>query len=55
MGIMIKMDVTETGCDDVDWISVADNEYGNEPSGSIKDREFLDWPNDYQFLYMKLV
>jgi len=31
------------GCEDVDWICLAQlNERGNEPSGSIKGREFLN-------------
>ena len=50
----IKMDLQEVelGGGDMDWIDVAENrhrrqakgscEYGNEPSGSIKCREFLD-------------
>jgi hypothetical protein len=27
-------------------------EYGNEPSGSIKGGEFLDWLSDYELLKM---
>jgi len=44
----IKMDLQEVGCGDMDWIKVAWDwvagtcECGNEPSGSIKCREFLD-------------
>jgi hypothetical protein len=46
----IKMDVQEVGCGVLDWIGLAQNrqvagtcECGNEPSGSIKCEEFLDW------------
>jgi hypothetical protein len=41
------MDLQEVGCGDVDWIDldqVVDTcECGNEPSGSIKCREFLEY------------
>jgi hypothetical protein len=44
------MVVTEVGCGGMDWIELAQDrqvagtcEYGNEPSGSIKCGEFLDW------------
>ena len=43
------MDLKEVGCGHVDWIGLAQDrqvayvcEYGNEPSGSAKCREFLD-------------
>jgi len=39
----IKMDIQEVGCGSLDWIELAATcECGNEPSGSIKCREFLD-------------
>jgi len=47
----IKTDLQEVGCEDMDWILLAEdrdrrrslvNECGNEPSGSIKFGEFLD-------------
>jgi hypothetical protein len=45
----IKMDLQEVGCGDMDWIGLAQDkqvastfECGNEPSGSIKRKEFLD-------------
>jgi hypothetical protein len=45
----IKMDLTEIGCDTVDWIHVDHDEvvtgcyeHSNEPSGSIKEGKFLD-------------
>jgi len=42
----IKMDLQEMGCGCMDWIQVADScKYGNEPSGSIKCGEFLDYLN----------
>jgi len=49
-GDNIKMDLQEAGCGDLDWIELGQDrdrwrafcEYGNEPSGSIKCREFLD-------------
>jgi len=46
----IRIDVREIGWECVDWIYLAQDkgpvagccEHGNEPSGSIKGREFLD-------------
>jgi hypothetical protein len=46
----IKMNLQEVGCGDMDWIGLAQGkrqvagtcECGNEPSGSIKCRAFLD-------------
>jgi hypothetical protein len=45
----IKMELQEVGCGGEDWIDVAQDrqvagtcECGDEPSGSIKCREFLD-------------
>jgi hypothetical protein len=43
------MNLREVGWKGVDWIQLAqdgDREEGNEPSGSIKDREFLDKRSD---------
>jgi hypothetical protein len=46
----IKMDLREIGFGDMDWIHLAQDrqvagscEHGNEPSGSIKCGEFLDY------------
>jgi hypothetical protein len=46
----IKMNLQEVGCGVTDWIRLAQDrqvadtcECGNEPSGSIKLGEFLDW------------
>jgi hypothetical protein len=45
----IKMELQEVGCRGTDWIEMtgqgqaaATSDCGNEPSGSIKCREFLD-------------
>jgi hypothetical protein len=45
----IKMNLTEIGCDGLDWIDLAQDreqwrtcEHGNEPSGSIKCWEALE-------------
>jgi hypothetical protein len=45
----IKMDLSEMGCGGVDWIELAQNrqvmgicDCGNEPSGFMQCREFLD-------------
>jgi len=45
------MDIQEVGFGGMDWIELAEDmgqvtgtcEYGNEPSGSMKCGEFLDW------------
>jgi len=46
---MLKWILKETGCKDVEWINVVQDdevagccECGNEPSGSTKRDEFLD-------------
>jgi len=49
------MNLTEIGCEDVDWINLSQDwvhwwtlcKCGNEPLGSIQDREFLDQLSDY--------
>jgi hypothetical protein len=40
----IRMDLRDIGWENVDWISpvTGSYEHGNEPTGSIKGREFLD-------------
>jgi hypothetical protein len=45
-GRVIKMDLTYIGCESVDWIYLAVSKfmiflYSNEPSDSMKGREFL--------------
>jgi hypothetical protein len=48
--VNIKVELREMGCGSMDWIDLAQDrdrwraccECGNEPSGSIKCREFLD-------------
>jgi hypothetical protein len=46
----IRTDLREIGSEDVNWMNLAQDrdqcEHGNEPSGSIKGREFLDWLSD---------
>jgi hypothetical protein len=40
----IKMDLREIGWDGMDWIGLAQNrDHGNEPSGSTKCWEVLEW------------
>jgi hypothetical protein len=46
----IKVDLREIGWDGVDWIHMAQDmtvegscEYGNEPSGTMKSWEVLEW------------
>ena len=53
----IRMDVQEVGCRYMDWIELAQDrelsnacECGNEPSGSVKCGEFLDWLQTSQLL-----
>jgi hypothetical protein len=53
----IKMDLKEIGCEDVDWIYLAQDrgqwraiEHSNQPSGSIKGGEFLDHLSDFWHL-----
>jgi hypothetical protein len=54
----IKMDLREIGWDGMDWIDLAQGrdqwegscEDGNEPSGSIKCWEFLEWLHNWQLL-----
>jgi hypothetical protein len=51
------MDISEIGCEGVDWIHLAQNrgplagccEHGNEPFGYIHGGEFLDKLSDYWF------
>jgi hypothetical protein len=53
-----KIHFNEIECDDVDWIAVFQDrvsgvlscEHDNEPSDSIKGREFLQKLSDYQLL-----
>jgi hypothetical protein len=50
----IKMDLREIGWDGMDWIDLAQDrgscERGNEPSGSIKCWEVLEWLHNWQLL-----
>jgi hypothetical protein len=49
----IKMDLSEIGWDDGDWIDLAqDRERGNKPSGSIKRWEIreCEWLHNWQLL-----
>jgi hypothetical protein len=54
----IKMDVREIGWDGGDWIDLAQDrdqwrgscEGGNEPSGSIKRWDVLEWLHNWQLL-----
>jgi hypothetical protein len=42
--ILIRMNLQEARCGGMDWIELAqDRECGNEPSGSIKCGEILDY------------
>jgi hypothetical protein len=46
------MDLREIGWDGVDWIDLAQDrdEHGDEPSGSIKCREVLEWLHNWRLL-----
>jgi hypothetical protein len=49
------MDLREIGWDGMDWINLAQDrdqwsEHGNEPSGSIKCREILEWLHNWRLL-----
>jgi hypothetical protein len=49
----IEIDLRETGWDGVDWIDLAqdrDQEDGNEPSGSTKCWEVLEWLHNWRLL-----
>jgi hypothetical protein len=54
----IKMNLREIESDGMDWVDVAEdrdqwralNEHGNEPSGSIKYWEVLEWLHNWRFL-----
>jgi hypothetical protein len=49
MEVNTKMDLREIKSESVDWIHLAHPcEDGNEPSGSIKGGEFLDYLSEYQ-------
>jgi hypothetical protein len=54
----IKMDLREIGWDGVDWVDLAQDrdhwrgscEHGDEPSGSIKCWEVLEWLHNWRLL-----
>jgi hypothetical protein len=47
----IKTDLREIEWGGMDWIIlVQDKDYGNEPSGSIKCWEVLEWLHNWQLL-----
>jgi hypothetical protein len=53
----IKIDLREIGWDGMDWIDLAQDrdqwrarENGNEPSGSIKYWEVLEWLHNWRLL-----
>jgi hypothetical protein len=54
----IKIDISEIGWDDMDWIDLAQDrdqwegfcEHGNEPSGSINCWEVVEWLHNLHLL-----
>jgi hypothetical protein len=54
----IKIDLGEIGWDGMDWIDLAQDrdqwrdscEHGDEPSGSLKCREVLEWLHNWRLL-----
>jgi hypothetical protein len=49
----IKIDLREIGWDGVDWVDLAQEgscEHGDEPSGSLKCWEMLEWLHNWRFL-----